>query len=225
MLRRREKHEGLFWLLYVIGLAVSVPFVMFDDGWRVLSGSFPLLAVLVACGFTSPLHSSVVARQADWVTRNIRLCIAFGSVAVLCIIVPAIIYQGDWLGRRRIPELVLEKNEEIFLGTRRMSGFLVMPDGEQLPRNVPSIHQSEFVQIVRNSGIEQYQALVTPAPIYQPPFAIVSAIPVHHKAPGLMVLPPEVFLTLDDGPWLFRFTIGKMWSRVTEARPLMGESR
>lgn len=218
---RQEKHERSFWALFVLGLTVSAPFVIFDDGWRVLCASFPLLFVLIASGFTSPVSNALAQGQArQEVTTGWRHYFVLASIAGLCLVVPNIVYRTDWLGRRQLPQLELGQGEDIFLGTRRMSGFVVMPDGEELPHNVPAIHHAAFVQIVRYSGIEQYEPLVTPTPIDRPPFAIVSAIPVNRKTSGLLILPAEVFSALDDRPWLFRFTGGGVWPRVVEARPL-----
>ena len=138
----------------------------------------------------------------------------------MCILVPKIVHQQDWLGKRSIPPIELAKDEELFLGTRRMSGFLVMPDGQALPKQVPAIHESDFVKIIRNSGIEQYEALVTPKPIHHPPYAIVSAISVNRRTDGLLIMPAEAYSVLDDRLWRFRFTSGKNWNKVTEATPV-----
>lgn len=220
MRHRREKHEGKFWLLFIVGLAASAPFVIFDDGWRVMCVSFVVLALLLASGFASPLHQPAASpsTQAHGVRKGHLSALAL--VAVLCVGVPTLVYQRDWLSIRKIPPQELAKNEEIFLGTRRMSGFLVVPDGQALPKQVPAIHESNFVKIIRNSGIEQYEALVTPKPIHQPPFAIVSAIPLNQRTHGLLIIPPEVFASLDDKLWRFRLAEGKYWIKVTEATPV-----
>jgi hypothetical protein len=103
-----------------------------------------------------------------------------------------------------------------------MSGVLVMPDGHLLPRQVPAIHESDFIRIVRQSGIEQYQPLVTPQPVHQPPYAIVSAIRVPPNGSGLLVLPAHVFSTMNDRLW--RLTLqpsrGKYWVTVVGASPV-----
>ena len=219
---QRERHEGTFWLLFLIGLAASVPFVIFDDGWRVLCASFVILSLLLASGFTSPLHKPAdesAPRAA--MTQKYR----FGSlmfVAVLCLIVPMLAHKYDRLNRLNFPQIELGADEEMFLGTRRMSGFLVIPDGQALPRQVPAIHESDFITIVRNSGIEQYEKLVTPQPVHQPPFAIVSAIPVNQRTHGLLVLPAEVFSALDDRLWRFKLQTvpGQYWVKVVEATPV-----
>jgi len=220
MRHRREDHEGKFWLLFVAGLVASAPFVIFDDGWRVMCASFVILALLPASGFSSPLHQpeSLPSSQVYGAIKGHWLALTL--VAVLCVSVPALVHQRDWLEVRRIPTQNLAKDEEIFLGTRRMSGFLVVSDEQALPKQVPAIHESDFVRIIRNSGIEQYEALVTPEPIHQAPFAIASAIPVNQRTHGLLIMPAEVFTALDDKLWRFRLGEGKYWIKVTEATPV-----
>ncbi len=220
MRQRREKHEPLFWLLFVLSLLASAPFVMFDDGWRVLSASFPLLAVLIAAGFSGPVSRPIVPDAPPGRAANWRHYTVLTTVAVLCLAVPGAVHRLDWLGQNRISFQASAPDQAVFLGTRHMSGFLVVPDGEPLPAQVPAIHQADFVKIIRFSSIEQYEPLVTPTPVHQPPFALVSAIAVDGKSHGLLVLPAHVFVVLDDHPWLFRLAPGNYWRRVTEAKPL-----
>jgi hypothetical protein len=222
MRSQRERHEGTFWLLFLAGLAASVPFVIFDDGWRVLCVSFVILSLLLASGFTSPLHKPAVqSGRRMAMTQKYRLSLLI-VVAVLCLIVPMLAHKYDRLDRLNFPQVKLGDDEEVFLGTRRMSGFLVMPDGQTLPKQVPAIHESDFIAIVRNSGIEQYEKLVTPQPVHQPPYAIVSAISVNQRTHGLLVLPSEVFTALDDRLWRFRIQPepGQYWIKVLQATPI-----
>jgi hypothetical protein len=131
-------------------------------------------------------------------------------------------YKYDRLDRLNIPQIELGVDEEVFLGTRRMSGFLVIPDGQALPKQVTAIHESDFITIVRNSGIEQYEKLVTPQPVHQPPFAIVSAIPVNQRTHGLLILPPEVFSKLDERLWRLKLQLepNQFWVKVVKATPV-----
>jgi hypothetical protein len=220
---RRELHELSFWLLFLAGFLVSVPFVIFDDGWRVLCTSFVILSALLASGFTSPLYKS----KDESLHHNLELRKyhygLLGLVAFLCLTVPMLTYKYDQLGALNFPQSELRADEEIFLGTQYMSGFLVLPDGEVLPKKVPAMHESEFIKIIRNSGIEQYEALVTPNSVYKPPFAIVSAVPVNNRTRGLLILPPDIFSSLDERLWRFRLENEpgrNFWKKVVEATPL-----
>jgi hypothetical protein len=219
---KAERDERAFWLLFVTGLAASVPFVMFDDGWRVLCASFVLLAVLLASGFASPLHHAATTPGPRPVTSPPITWGLLTLVAVSCVVAPHVVYTYDFLNRRSFPDLPLGPDEAVVLGTRHMSGVLVMPDGHLLPRQVPAIHESDFIRIVRQSGIEQYQPLVTPQPVHQPPYAIVSAIRVPPNGSGLLVLPAHVFSTMNDRLW--RLTLqpsrGKYWVTVVGASPV-----
>lgn len=220
MRRQSAKHEGKFWLLFLTGLAASAPFVIFDDGWRVLCASFVVLALLLSCGYASPLHQPTAQLPRRQRVSDLFHYTLLALVMALCLTVPAFVHEQDWLGRHQMPHLKLEPDEDLILGTRRMAGFLVVPDGQVLPTAVPAIHHSAFVQIVRSSGIERYDALVTPAPIHRPPFAIAAAIPVHRRTNGLLILPPEVFTSLDDRLWRIRFESTRYWSTVTDATPV-----
>lgn len=220
--RRQERRERWFWFFFLAGLAASAPFVIFDDGWRVLCASFVIWALFLSTGFTSPLHqdsteTSLHQSAVDRLHRGV-LCL----VAVLCVVVPWFAYQQDLLGKPKVAVTDLASDEEVFLGSRHMAGFLVVPDGEVLPIQVPALHESEFVKIVRNSGIEQYEPLVTPQPIHTPPYAVVSAIPLFQRHHGLLVLPPEVFTRLDGTMWRLRLQQNKaqFWINVTEATPV-----
>lgn len=217
-----ERHERAFWLLFLTGLAASVPFVIFDDGWRVLCASFVLLSVLLASGFASPLHHAATTPAPRPVTSPLITWVLLTLVAVSCVAAPHLVYTYDFLNRRSVPDFQLGPDEAVVLGTRHMSGFLVMPDGHLLPRQVPAIHESDFIRIVRQSGIERYQPLVTPQPVHQPPYAIVSAIRVIPPGSGLLVLPAHVFSTLDDRLWRLALqpARGKYWVTVVDASPV-----
>jgi hypothetical protein len=219
---RRERHELTFWLLFLAGFSASAPFVIFDDGWRVLSASLVVLSLLLASGFSSPLYQCVNEAEPREGLMQWYRSASLVFVAILCLVVPMVSFKYDQLGRLDIPQLELREDEELFLGTRRMSGFLVMPDGKSLPQQVPAIHETDFIRIIRNSGIEQHEALVTPVLIHQPPFAIVSAIPINKKTHGLLILPPEVFSVLDDRLWRFRLQVepGNLWVKVLESIPV-----
>lgn len=217
-----EEHEGFFWLFFLTGLAASAPFVIFDDGWRVLCASLVVVSLLLACGFTSPFQQIFIQSapyQAKVQKYHVVLLLL---VAILCLAVPGLTHKYDRLGMLNYPKIELREDEELFLGMRRMSGFMVIPDGQAFPKHVPAIHESDFISVVRYSGIEQYESLVTPSPIYQPPFAIVSAIPVNQRTHGLLIMPPSVFFALDEKLWRFRLQIGsgQFWVKVLEATPV-----
>lgn len=220
---RQEAHERMFWFLIVLGLLASAPFIIFDDGWRVMSASLILVCVLLACGLTSPIHEASSEENSSSIAIQKYHYALLAATAALCLFVPKLAYQHKWLEQQNFKQIVLEDDEEIFLGTRRMTGFLVIPDGEVLPKHVPAIHEANFIKIVRNSDIEEYyEPLVTPIPIHKPPFAIVAAVPVNKRTNGYHVLPAHVFSKLDNQAWKVRMekSPGKFWIKVIEVTPI-----
>jgi hypothetical protein len=217
----RFSREGGFWILFVSSLLLSAPFVIFDDGWRVLSASFPLLAVLFASGFASPNSCSNFIYRAANDRLPVKWFFLLSILSLACLIVPFVIYKMDLLDARSLSKIDLQQDQVLVLGTSRMSGFLVVPDGGALPTNVPSIYHSDYTQIVKNSGIESYESLVSPIPLDRPPFAIVSTISIHpYKTSGLMIVPAEVFASINDSPWIFHVKKGSYWNRVYKAERL-----
>src|SRR6202000_517397 len=63
MISRRERRELSFWLLMLGSIALSAPFIIFDDGWRTICTSFVLVALLVASGFATPTTQAVGANS------------------------------------------------------------------------------------------------------------------------------------------------------------------
>jgi hypothetical protein len=115
----------------------------------------------------------------------------------------------------------MASDQRVFLGTKYMSGFLVVPDGDPLPVKVPAIHLADFIKIIHLSNIEEYDSVVTPELIYQPPFAMVTAAQIKRRSGEMhLILPANVFSSLDDRPWIFRLAPGKYWHKVVDAEPL-----
>lgn len=199
-----------------------MPLLIFDDGLRELCTSFVILSLLLASCFASPLHKPAVeSGRRMAMTRKYRFSLLIVA-AVLCLIVHMLAHRYNRLDRLNFSQVKLGDDEEVFLETRRMSGFLVMPDGQILPKQVPSIHESDFIANVRSSGIEQYEKLVTPHPVHQPPYAIVSAVSVNQRTYGRLVLSSVVFTALDDRLSRFRIQAepGQYWIKVLKATPV-----
>jgi len=210
MWRRREKREIAFWILVVGSIFASAPFVIFDDGWRVMISSFVLVSLFLSCGFASPLHQ-YVGTPSRFPTNTSKAgislyrCAPLALVTVLIVPVPILAYNYDLIGRRDFPQIEISEGERLILGGKeKMAGFLVIPDGQSLPGKFPAIRESDFVQIVRNSGIERYQALTTPRLMYDPPFGFVAATTISQFGGIIYITPPEVFTSIDSKPWIFK---------------------
>jgi hypothetical protein len=226
LLSRRERHELSFWTLIIGSIVASAPFVIFDDGWRVLCTSFPLISLLIASGFSTPICAPKVAEvEPRHVSRLVVPSFLVLAIAGLSFAVPGIAHRLDLLDGRHLHDVAVDSNEELILGARHMAGFLVLPDGAPLPKSPPAIPFSAFAAIVSNSGIEQYQPLVTPVPAFSPPFGMVSVPAYRKKSSGLLIVPPEMMEREDVAAWKVRLDGGTYWYRVSRAEPVLRPSR
>jgi hypothetical protein len=109
-----------------------------------------------------------------------------------------------------------------------VTGFLVIADDDVLPTEVPSMHLSNFMEIIRRSNIEIYQGLLHPD-IPQLPFGFMTSARVGKAATSdfSYIVPPEVMLRSAVSTW--QFTVkpwqrkpegGAYWYMVTNAKAL-----
>jgi hypothetical protein len=196
--------EIFFWTSSALAILISAAFVYFDDGMRVMSGSYPLVAAFAVSGFfvrnTEP--ASEIARPA-W-----QWWVGLVAVLILFLAVP-------WLAHRTAPPAVLAKpslNEQQVFGGRRMSGFLVVADDQPLRRDVPSLHLTDFAKLITLSNVEIYQPLLkgrTP----ELPFGFISAprMEAGSASDNQFIVPAHVLL--DKGVEAWRFKTAE-WSRI-----------
>ena len=113
-------------------------------------------------------------------------------------------------------------------GGQRMTGFLVFADNDVLPTEVPSMHLSNFMEIIRRSNIEIYQGLVHPD-LPQLPFGFITSARVERTAASNFsyLVPPEVLLRkkikiwqLTVKPWQRKPEGSVYWYMVTNAKPV-----
>jgi hypothetical protein len=157
---------------------------------------------------------------------------AWGGLAAAMAVMTAVPAFGHWV-RRSDPLLARGYKEtpatHYIAGGRRITGMLVVADDAPRPLNVPSMTISQFSTIVRASGIESYQGLVTPkAPPL--PFAFLTSARLE-KASGShyqYIAAPEVILRRDVPGWRLDLTAwqvkpphGPYWHMVTNATPLV----
>jgi hypothetical protein len=220
--RRREQSELSFWLCMWLGLFASVPFVIFDDGWRVLSSIFPLIALFLACGFST--HAAVPIAVAPAGSRAPTLALAGVLVTMsLWIVIPGLAHRLDPLSARVFETATSNTGERLVLGRTHMAGFLVVPDDQSVPTDVAAMRRTEFLRAFEYSGNEAYQKLTLPPPSTS--FAFVAAPNVNGAHGYVYLAPAEVLTRPDVAAW--RFTVedpideGRArWSRVTAATPV-----
>jgi preprotein translocase subunit SecG len=215
------KREKTFWTLFVASLLGSAGIVFFDDGIRVLSASFPLLFALVASGFSANGNRNqampVSRLQENAMKRIGGVLIVLTCIA--CLVLPWIAYRLDVTKGQALKAVATSPGQETFFASRYMAGFLVMPDGAQLPKDAPAMHLKAFTEIVMNSNIEQYEKLVTPVPP-PAPFGVVAAPGLSANGGALLIVPSKVLFDRDAIGWKMSFSGGNYWRRVSKAKPI-----
>lgn len=233
---RMQSQELWFWLLFGASVIVSASFVFFDDGRRVMIAVYPICVSLLVSGLSTKVARHDVAAGQSSVTAIRPLAGAFVIAAALFagLAVPYLLHTVLRSSIYSLPSLVNLKSRErvpstlYVAGSAQMTGLLVVADGAPLPVQVPSMHLSDFTNIVRHSGIEIYQSLVTPdAPPV--PFAFVTGPDLIHgeEAQFQLVAPAAVLLRRDVQAWRFDTTqfpkttpYGPYWLKVTDAVPV-----
>jgi hypothetical protein len=226
-MRQASSIELAFWALFWISLTASAAIVYFDDGNRVLAASQPLVALFLAIGLANP------ALKRRIVPHDSRLTLYGSSGLLLAAVALATI---PWISHRaystsaEAPKALPANSELVFVsGGKLMSGFLVVADGEPLRTDLPTIHLSDFENILEQSDIEEYyQGLLHPvAPAL--PFGFVFAPRLEKGVDSYYqyIVPAEVMERRDVPAWRFKIepwrhktdVTGNIWVHVTEAQP------
>jgi hypothetical protein len=222
--RRAKSVELAFWTFFWASIAASVSFIYPDEGGRALAASHPLIAMFFAMGMSSPGLTPATVSPPSRLSRYGWIGLAAAALLFLCV---------PWMAHRFSSPPVslnaaLEKKDEAFVfGGRRMSGLLVVRDDTPLRNDVPSVHLSQFEEILKLSNIEMDQALIHP--ILPPlPFAFVFAPRLEKGSVSalLYIVPPEVVERRDVPAWRFNLKhwgdkpgAGAYWFYVTQAEP------
>jgi hypothetical protein len=225
-LRQASSIELAFWALFWISLTASAAIVYFDDGNRVLAASQPLVALFLAIGLANP------ALKRHIVPHDRRLTSYGSSGLLLAAVALAMI---PWISHRvysasaEVPKALPTNAERVFVSGKLMTGFLVVADGEPLRTDLPTIHLSDFVNILEQSYIEEYyQGLLHPvAPPL--PFGFVFAPRLENSINSYYqyIVPAEVMERRDVTAWRFKIepwrhktdVTGNVWVHVTDAQP------
>ena len=232
---RREQHERTFWAVSAAALLMSAPWVIFDDGWRVLCGGFVLIAVFLALGFTSPWPARPTA-AAQIATLSRITTYALGLVLTAMLIAPWAAHRLDPLNKQRWAREPVAVDEVVMLAGRFLSGFLVVPDAAALPPAIPAFHYSTFATVVGNSGVEQYAPLLQPDMrtrefgvvsgfLPQGPF-VLRGSPVHavRLYGAIYIVPPAVMRQTAVQAWKLHVPPGPVnayWYDVAAADPVV----
>jgi len=202
---RASPSERWFWLALFLGILLSAAVVYADDGWRTLHVTHAFAACFLALAFAAPGVVSVprsLRRRRQWKAGAATM----GAMAVLLLLVPAL--SRAQLGREiaahppfgRVPA-----NEDIVLGGRAVTGFLVVPDGGARPAAIPALSVAEFARLVESTGIEREMGPFMAGLSDRAPFAFVLAPRLDQRDQfDLYLAPPRVLE--DTDVWAWRLT-------------------
>ena len=132
---------------------------------------YPVAILFFASGLQSARSEPPAPVLSRW--RSLTARASFGAVAAIalllvCLVTPYAMHSfsrpSDYISLDYASSQRRERGETTMFmaGASSMAGLLVVADDVPLPTQVPSMHVSDFVKIVRVSGIENYQSLVTP---------------------------------------------------------------
>ena len=236
---RMHSRERVFWILFWSSAVVSAGIVYFDDGLRVMIAIYPIAGLFIANGL-GDARESVAAPMRDGRPARRAETFAFAAAALFlaCVFTPWIVHRfirpnvyfppGTPLayGQGRAP------GEQFIFGGSRATGELVVADDQPLRTDVPTLHLSDFLNIVRQSRVESVQALVTPVPP-APPFGFVDSPNLIPGEPSKYryITPAAVVLRKDVRAWRLEtaglpLTAGyeANWLLATGAMPLDPEA-
>ena len=219
---RLQRHRGmsgselLFWGLFGTSMLASASVVFADDGIRVLCASYPVLFLIVASAFVTRTEPAptLAARFGGRTTLTyatagtITLAILAGTL-----ILPSLAYQQDIVGGRALQTVAKTPDEDVYLASRYMTGFLVVPDGAPMRKDVAAIPYRDYRRIIENSQIEQYEKIVTPPP----PFGVVAAPGLVANGGGLLIVPEAVLTDQKALGWKVTYSAGTYFRQVNTA--------
>src|SRR5205823_4108735 len=98
--------------------------------------------------------------------------------------------------------LARKPDEAVVFGGRRLAGFLIVPDGTALRKDIPSLHLSEFEAIIKESNVEIYQGLIHPE-VPPLPFGFIFAPRLEKDVSSdyQYIVPPIVMERQDMPAW------------------------
>ncbi len=213
--------EFSFWLLIGLSTVASAAVIFQDDGRRVMIVSYPLAALFFSM-YLCPRPSKQPVMNLSVVSRPV---LVMAGATIVLIAVAATPFVMRVSASPYFPEPRVSDNLVVF-GGRRITGTLVVADDKPLPKEIASIHISDFVNIIHHTAVEAEQGLVTPGPPPLP-FAFVAAPEANLLSYGrndLFIAPAEVlskpnvpFWRFDISP--FRVFQGRTprWYLVTKA--------
>ena len=166
--------ERWFWIAMLASIPLSAAIIMKADGWRLLIVTHLFIAAFIAVALAAP----GIAEQRKHVSipRWQPAAMLLAGAMVVFVVFPALAHALALRELRAHPPIAArEPDEEIVTGGTRMSGFLVVPDGDAGPRSVPMMHASEFARMIRTTPLEGDFGPFLDHVLARAPFAFIGA--------------------------------------------------
>lgn len=221
-----------FWAAAWGGILISIPFIYFDDSWRVNIFVYPF----IACFFSLALSSKQPAGNTpdgDTASGTTWLALALSCVLLLLMTSVALfprLHTSTAIHsiQKYTASLPTPPSHTVLVGANGM-GVLVVPDDAVPPPTVPAMTWSTFKNRYQKFAPSVDKTLFSGG-FPPPPFVILNQIPVIGSpgAWGCFITPPEIMTKKDVLLWEFEISgeikdkaTGIPWKIVTTAKPVL----
>src|SRR5262249_36532768 len=137
---RTSPTERSFWLALLVSILLSAAIVYADAGWRALHVTNIFVACFLASAFG--VGGVIAVRRAP--VRRWQWQVGATSIAAAAVLLSVAPMLSRAQALREIAAHAafgpLGPNEEVVLGGRTITGFLVLPDGAARPTSIPALH-------------------------------------------------------------------------------------
>jgi hypothetical protein len=199
--------ERKLWPLLGVSILLSAAVVFADDGWRVLSSSHPLIACFVALGFSAPGVVTLSRFTSHWRWQSGAALVAI--TAGLFLVIPVLSHV---LARRELAFharfVSAAPSEHVVAGGKKITGFIVMPDGTSSPVATASLPLSEFKKLIQYTRLENEFGPFLEEVAGEVPFAFVAAPRLDSKSHWSFYIAPPAVLEQRE-VWAWRLTLGQ----------------
>ncbi len=221
--KRNARVEAPFWILVFAGLTASAMFFYRSDGVRAMAVVYPLFGLFVAAVFSSPIALRI--RCPRIVRREARL----GAILTVAVTVGLFVFLPLERLIYPLPRLSLAAGESpsntVIVGDfARSTGVLVVADDQPLPHGVPSVRFSRFAEMIRATGVELDQGILSPQ-TPKLPFGFTTMPRLDQSGSMSLLTPPEMMTRQDVRAWQVTFEVwdkkisGENWWHVVSATP------
>ena len=220
VLRSASTLERSFWIVVLAVIALSAAIVLMSDGWRLLFVTHLFIAAFLTLGFAAP--SVGIGNRPMPAVRWQSGAAVLAARLLVFLAFPAVAHALAERELRAHPPIPgPQVFRELVTGGRRMSGFIVIPDGTPRSYEVPELHVSEFVKIVRKSHLESDFGPFLDEVLLRVPFAFIGTGRMDGaNFSNIYIVPGEILERKDV--WAWQFTVRnwapgeKRWSILTD---------